>query len=181
MEKGGFLMFCPEDGTQLGPVSAAGIYPPCPRCEVTWCYDGENGRYEVWDGDMPDSPASRNQRTNAAAARPHLFGPDDIHDMMEEAGKRRRELGVEKMVALIIDAMIAQAREVGQCTYYTGSFAVARETVVSAGLTCEIDPDWRAKARQPSPPPVRWIAFFGDDWEIIGQIEATKHLLAERS
>jgi hypothetical protein len=149
-------MFCPEDGTQLGPVSAAGIYPPCPKCEVTWCYNGENGVYEVWDGQVQNN-----------------FGK-----VLQEEGKKRQDQGITVLVANLIDAMKEKARSMGQFTYYTGTYIVARDTIVNAGITCELDPSWRG-----APPDrnVRWVSFFGDDWEYLQEREVIQMLLDERS
>lgn len=167
-------MFCPEDGTPISPVRLAPLtYPPCPLCEVTWEYNGEEGSYRVQEPEVAGVDTAGGGPGSASG--PYTFAPEAILEMV---GGAQRHLGVEALVVNIIDTMEKRALELGQFTYYTGTFAVARETLATAGLTCERDPGWRGN---PPDPRLRWIAFFGDDWEYLSRESAIKHLLAERS
>lgn len=175
-------MYCPEDGTQI-PVAYRLLrgnnveYPPCPECGVIWVCDGKEGCYRTL-GDK-GTPRSYMVQNEAYMAEPE---PGELLEALNlgAVGAHRHNMGKDALVAQIVDTMEKKALEEGQCTYYTGTFAVARETLATAGLTCERVND---RDRHGLPPDLmlRWVAFFGDDWEYLTKKEAIQHLLAERS
>lgn len=89
-------MFCPEDGTHLqyemdhdkgGTVH----YGPCPKCDMVWVHDGEQGVY------LPLTPG------------------EEAALMME--GRRRRQLGEYALVHHMLDTLKDEARSEGTSTY----------------------------------------------------------------
>ncbi len=178
-------MFCPEDGTPIKHQGDGCTYPPCPQCLTIWHYDGEHGRYEVWHG-----PTGQEEvpwwvmRDMEAVLKEKESGADMpkgwVEELLKESGEAKRALGTDVLVANIVDALEKEAMAKGSATYYLGTYAVARGTLATVGLTCEVttDPRWQ---RLPLEGRFRWISFFGDDREELTRQEAIESLLAERS
>ena len=82
-----------------------------------------------------------------------------------------------------MDTIEATARIKGECTYYLGTYAVARNTIVHAGLTCSVLPYEEVAAMKvvPDSGHLRWKSFMGDDWEELTRQQAIEVLIAERS
>lgn len=163
-------MYCPEDGRHIPLpneiMSSFTIeYPPCTWCGTTYMYDAEAGAYQV-----KERGAGRPKQNPMEAAQ--------AKDTLNLHREYLRSKAPDTLVGNIVDAMEKRALLEGQCTYYMGTYVVARETLVTAGLTCERDPGYHGA---PPNPRLRWVSFMGDEYEFVTRQEAIKILLAERS
>jgi len=123
-------MYCPRDGIELhryGTRTTSGIdqYLPCRGCAVTWMRDGDRYHPLASDGELDET----------------------LDQALKEAGADHRRLGIDTLVADIVDAMEKQAAGEGRSTYYTGTYAVARDTIVHAGLTVCRGPQYHCSCR----------------------------------
>ena len=101
-----------------------------------------------------------------------------VEERLAEMGKERQELGIDTLVANIVDAMERMARNEGKSTYYTGTYIINPHTLANAGLTCEM---MDVLHHLDYPDRLRWTAFVGIDEEVISRKEAIQYLLNERS
>ena len=153
-------MFCPDDGESLGPKSAGGDHAPCRKCGVSWQWNSEDSYLGAV------TFASLNT----------------VADALKQAGTEHHALGIDALVGSIIEALEKEARDKGQSTYYTGTYAVGIRNygLIHAGLTCECIRG-SVEVFPFSSNSLRWTSFMGNDWEAITRIQAMDVLIAESS